>query len=128
MNIFIKTIPHKKQRYRTAGDWFFDKFGDLYIRVSFLGNWRYEFLVALHEMIEVAICKSEGISQREVDAFDIAFEKERDKNMHNDSDEPGDDPRSPYKDAHQFAGKIEKMTSNILGVVWDKYGDSVEAL
>ena len=32
MNVCIKIIPHKEQRYPTVGDWFFDVNGDLFIQ------------------------------------------------------------------------------------------------
>ena len=62
MNIHIETINHKDQRYDTAGDWFFDLSGDLYIKVSDTTNWKYNALIALHELIEVLLCKDRIIT------------------------------------------------------------------
>ena len=97
MDIRIKVVPHKSHRYETVGDWFFDKKGNLEIRVSDMGNWKYECLVAFHEMIEVLLCKDRKISQKSVDSFDTKFEKERAKGIHKEEAEPGDDPKAPYR-------------------------------
>lgn len=80
MNIRIKTIPHNKQRYATCGDWYYEGEGadkSLEIRVSQLPDSRYEFLVALHELVEVKLCEWSGVSQQAVDAFDMEYEKNR---------------------------------------------------
>ena len=50
----------------------------------------YEFLLALHELVEAMLCAETGVSQAAVDAFDKAYEAKRppaDKDS-----EPGDDP------------------------------------
>ena len=57
--IEIKTIPHNSQRYDTVGDWWTDEEG-WHFRVSYMGNWRYQFLVAFHEMLELAWCTRRG--------------------------------------------------------------------
>lgn len=75
MNITIQTILHEQQAYDTPGNWRFDQNGNLLIEVSAMGDWRYELLVALHELIEVGICKHRGISQEAVDAFDIQYDE-----------------------------------------------------
>lgn len=69
---------------------------------------RYEFLVAMHEVIEAFLCKTRGVTQQRVDAFDTGPGK--------DLDEPGDDPRAPYFHEHQFASKIEKLMAHELRV------------
>lgn len=128
MNITIKTIPHNKHRYATCGDWWFDKKGDLQIRVSDMGNWKYEYLVALHELIEVALCKERGIKQEDVDDFDMQFEKEREEGQHDEEAEPGDDRRAPYKKEHFFATNIEFMMIGELGVDNNDYADTIYKL
>ena len=124
MKIIIETIPHKKQRYPTVGDWYTRK-GVLHIRVSKMKDWRHELLVALHELVEVNLCKQRGISEKIVDAFDIAFEKAR---KPGNDDEPGDDPKAPYRKEHFFATNIEALMSAELGVDWAKYEKEVYGL
>lgn len=122
--IEIKVIPHVKQRYDTAGDWWTDSEG-WHIRVSQLGDWRYNFLIAFHELIECAWCAWRGVNQADVDAFDMAFEENR---VIGDLSEPGDDPRAPYHDGHQFATAAERLAALALGVRWAEYDAAIWAL
>jgi len=122
----ISQVPHKKQRYETVGDWIPGKPAE--IRVSKMKDQRYVFLVALHELIEYELCKKNGISDREVVAFDVNFEAERRNNLHPMDAEPGSDPRAPYKSEHEFATMIEMMVAQKLGVSWSAYEKAVLAL
>lgn len=124
MNITIKIIPHSEQRYSTAGDWFF--VGDnLEIRVSKMSDWRFEFLVARHELDEVIMCEHEGITQKAVDDFDMQFEKDRPEG---DNSEPGDHPKAPYRRPHFRATTNERIMADSLGVDWQKYEAELNAL
>ncbi len=120
----IRVIPHSEQRYPTVGD-YYDKKKTLHVRVSRMSDWRYELLVSIHEQIEVALCKHRGITTAEVDAFDKAFEKNR---KPGNEDEPGDDPKAPYRREHFFATNIEALLSAELGVDWAKYEKEINAL
>ena len=119
MKVTIETIPHADQRYPTAGDWFFEGSGDLVIRVSDMGNWKYEALVAFHELAEVLLCKSRGVVTAQADAFDMAFTGEG---------EPGDDPSCPYRREHFFATNVERLLADQIGVDWQEYDSAIEAL
>lgn len=125
MNINIQTIPHDQHRYPTCGDWWFDADGTLQIRVSDIGNPDYEALIVLHEFVEVLLCKKRGITTEQVDAFDKAFEASR---AEGNDDEPGDDPKAPYKKEHFFATNIEALMSAELGVDWKTYEDAINQL
>ncbi len=126
MNINIETIPHAEHRYAgTCGDWWFDDARNLQIRVSDMGNWKYESLVAFHELAEVLLCKDRGITVEEVDAFDKAFEANR---QPDDNSEPGDDPTCPCRKEHFFATTVERALSAELGVDWTEYDYAVMAL
>ena len=122
----VHQVPHRKQRYETVGDWIPGKPAE--IRVSKMKDQRYAFLVALHEMIEYELCKMNGISDREVVAFDVNFEAERRSNLHPMEAEPGSDPRAPYRKEHDFATMIEMMVAQKLGVSWSAYERAVRAL
>jgi hypothetical protein len=116
----IVTIPHKWQEYDTAGNWHVKADGkEITISVSRMHDQRYEFLVALHELIEAYLCKTRGISETAVTAFDKA---------HLAAAEPGDLPDAPYFREHVFATKIERMLADELGVNWHDYNAAVEAL
>lgn len=125
MRIVVETIPHDKQLYPTAGDWRFDSNGDLLIRVSQLSDWRREALIAVHELVEVLICKHKGVTTEEVDKFDMAFEKNR---AEDNDDEPGDDPKAPYVHQHCIATGVERILAAELGVSWKEYEDELNAL
>jgi hypothetical protein len=122
----VSQIPHRKQRYETVGDWIPGK--PAQIRVSRMKDQRYVFLVALHEMIEYELCRKNGITDREVVAFDVNFEAERKRNLHPRDAEPGADPRAPYRNEHEFASMIEMMVAQKLGVKWSAYEKAVLAL
>jgi hypothetical protein len=122
MKITIETIPHETQRYPTVGDWFYEPNGDLTIKVSELGDWRYNALVGLHELVEVLKCKYDGVTQEEVDKFDIAYEKTRPED---DDSEPGDSIDAPYRKQHCLATGVERILAAELGVDWKSYDDAV---
>jgi len=122
----ISQVPHKKQRYETVGDWIPGR--PAQIRVSKMKDQRYVFLVALHEMIEYELCKMHGITDREVVAFDVNFEAERRMNLHPLDAEPGNHPKAPYRNEHEFATMIEMMVAQKLGVSWSDYERTVLSL
>ena len=125
MNVVIHTIPHEQQRYPTVGDWLWQPNGDLTIKVSELGDWRMEMLVAIHELVEVLKCRHDGIMQSDVDRFDMEFEKNR---KPDDDSEPGDSPLAPYKKQHCLATGIERIMASELGLDWKEYDDKIMSL
>lgn len=127
MNVRVEVIAHAQQRYPTSGDWYFEG-KDLVIRVSKLSDWRREMLVVVHELVEVLICKHRGISQAAVDAFDKKFEADRAKGRHGQDEEPGDDPKAPYRKEHFFATNIEALLAAELGVDWGSYEKELQDL
>jgi hypothetical protein len=124
-NITIETIPHKKQNYSTVGDYGINLDGSKWVKISDMNNEDYEFLVAIHELIEQHLCQKRGISEESINAFDVAFEKNRPEG---NEDEPGDDPRAPYRKEHLLATGIEKILAAELGVDWKNYDAAVFAL
>lgn len=133
MNITIKTIQHKDQRYPTVGDWQYDDQGNLTITISELGDWRMEALIAVHELVETLLCKQAGIKQIEVDAFDVTFEHNRPPSnkyeaVEGENDEPGDEPTAPYVRQHCVAIGFERILAAELGVLWKLYEEKINAL
>ena len=124
--ISIQMVPHSQQRYDTCGDYWTDDFGVIHIRVSAMGDWRYEFLVALHEMVEKAHTRHLGISEASIDAFDMAYEAAR--AVDDISSEPGDVPSAPYHMSHRLATAIELVMAKFLDVDWDAYDKKVREL
>jgi hypothetical protein len=117
LNIEIKTIPDDTQRYNTVGD-YWKKDGKDYLRISDMGSWKYEMLVAIHELVEEMLCRARHISDSSITNFDERYEKHRKYGV---LDEPGDDKHAPYHKEHAFATKIEKLCSDELGVNWEEY-------
>jgi hypothetical protein len=125
VNICLSTIPHKKQRYPTVGDWIVARGRLRHIFISDMDNEDYAFLVGIHELIEAWLCLKRGISQKDVDKFDMDFEQNRD---FGDESEPGDSRKAPYFVEHQFATMVERMLATELGIDWDLYDHTVGAL
>lgn len=115
---------HKQQRYDTVGD-YQDGHGFTVFTISDLGNWKYEALVAVHELVEKILCDARGISNDSIDTFDVAFEANR---PNGNDDEPGHDPTAPYHAEHVFAECIERLLAKELGVDWEEYDKTVVSL
>jgi hypothetical protein len=108
-----------------VGDWKIEKDETILIFVSKMSDWRYEFLVALHELVEVFLCRYSGVGQKQVDRFDIAYEKKR---KAGDESEPGDSPKAPYRTQHCIATGVERIVAAFLGVVWADYEKEIQSL
>lgn len=122
LDIRIQEIPHATQRYATVGDWWETSEGSWQFRVSNMGKWQYAFLVGLHEMVEMALCKARGIAEADVMQFDLDFEARR---APGNEDEPGHDAAAPYHQEHVFAESIERQMCAALGLDWDQYDAAV---
>lgn len=119
--IIIQVISHNYQRYDTCGDWQTDGEGNWHIAVSNLDDPRYNFLVALHELVEMALCNERNITAEQVDAFDIGYEGRY-------PEDPGIDPEAPYHKEHMAATVIERDMARRLHVNWDKYNAVIDTL
>lgn len=92
----------------------------------------YEFLVALHELIEAKLCEKVGVTPAQIDKFDFAYEQAR-KNgvaapcgcIPTAESEPGDDGHAPYRTQHQLATRIERLVCQTIGVDWLRYDQFV---
>lgn len=131
----INLIPHSEQRYPTWADWEIEGAGEpLKISISKVGNWRYEYIAALHEFLEIALCMHMGISQKDVDDFDVDYESRR---MAGEkfaacgceiTDDPGSDEHAPYRIAHIYATSVEYGFQRLLGVAEKDYDEAFIAL
>ncbi len=126
----IKAIPHREHRYETVGDYWYDKDdeenGASHIRVSKMSDGRYEFLVALHEFIEMNLCRFAGIKEPTIKAFDEAYEANRAKD--DNTSEPGFDSNAPYRKQHTIATAVETLIAAELGIDWLAYSKEIESL
>ena len=119
MTIGIQVIPHQCQRYSTVGDWIGFRTDVLQINVSDTGSEDYNFLIALHEMVEAYLCKRAGITMEQVDAWDLT---------HLDSEDPGSLSDCPYREQHEFATFVEKNMCWEMQLDWGKYEDTIANL
>lgn len=147
--LFMATvIPHAAQEYETAGDYSDGPDRSYRIRVSSLNDEKMEFLVAIHELVEFALCRAAGIRPEETTQFDVLYERARierrvDGTSTADAEllhrfgcqcdidkfsEPGDDQHAPYYAEHQYATSVERMMAAGMGVPWNEYEERVFAL
>jgi hypothetical protein len=122
----IETIPHESQRYPTVGDYWLDENGVEQIRVSEMTDWRYEVLVAVHEIVEMALTRQRGIAEQSITEFDVKFEQDKGKGLL--TGEAGDNLNAPYRKEHFFATNLERLFAAELGVDWFEYDRYVDAL
>ena len=109
-DIVIKFIRQDEQRYNTVGDYWEDE-NTIQFRVSKFEDWKAEFLIALHELVEKAINMRQGIADKQVDDWDFNCKE----------DDPGIVDGCPYSDGHAFATAIEMLMCNKLGMNWQNY-------
>lgn len=139
MQIDFQTIPHNHQRYPTVGDYWWD--GDvLKVRVSCLSRRVYEWLVFIHEFIEIILTMLAEIPEPRIAEWDRDYEAHRPGMDANGSSvmgcgcyvtedsEPGDDPHAPYHKQHVIAEICERTAALFLGVSWNAYTDEINSL
>ena len=144
MKILIETIAHSSQRYDTCGDWTVSPEGNWMIKVSSLHNWRREALVAVHELVEMILCRDKGLTAGAVDDFDLGYQQDlqhlaecNDPDCPQDHDqlrkrtlteEPGDCPESPYYIQHQIATVVERLLAAQMNIEWEAYSNQIANL
>ncbi len=124
MKIIIETIPHDQQRIPgQVGDWVIDN-DHIIVRVSELGDWRFNAAVGIHEVVEALLCLNDGVSQEAVDKFDANYAKI----AQYIGLEAGDSAQAPYARQHCYATSVERMLIAAMGLSWAEYDAAVEAL
>lgn len=126
--IHVKSIPAAQHRYRTLGDYYYDRDNVLQVRVTEMGNETYEKLVIIHELIEELMTKHKGIKEEDILAFDQYFEMRRDQGLVPDDLEPGFSNEAPYLKDHTIATAVEMMICGALGISWIDYGNFINTL
>lgn len=149
MRIDLQIIDHKKQRYTTTGDWWFEEGVNagtlepetvLRVRVSRYGNEAFEMLTGQHETDEAILCVKDGVTGEMVDAFDKDFEHHREHSkieggrfwfrgkLFDKDAEPGDCILAPYYKQHQIAEGMTRIRASLYGVDWNAYEEADLAL
>lgn len=136
--IVIDVVPHASQRYDTCGDYqlkngYFvnTECTVLHITVSDTKDRREMLLIAIHELIEWALCQAKGITNEEIDRFDLQFEAGAQGLAYEaglGKVEPGDQLDAPYYHQHQIATGIERILAAEMGVDWLEYERHIEEL
>jgi hypothetical protein len=115
--IEINFIPHKEHKFTTIGHWAVEN-EILKIWISEEICWQNKAAVLFHELIEVFICISKGITTAECDEFDELFEKEYENGIWSKSIEAGFDKRCPYRIGHIWGSRFERIVIFLLGASW----------
>jgi hypothetical protein len=130
--VHIIAIEHYLQRYQTVGDWYTTDWkpdNDIFIKVSKLADRREMWLIAIHELIEMALCEVAGITTQQVDDFDMEqgdWKGVHPKYTYPADTEPGDMSEAPYYRQHQIATGIERILAAEMGVLWTEYERHIE--
>ena len=155
-HVVIETIPHNLQRYDTVGDYFYGtgaEAGQLEMKVSDMGDWRFGMACAVHELVEASLLVVDRVSEGDVSAFDEAYEAARQETLKyrgkhapiggdvqayrdryecqcviDDASEPGEDRHAPYRKQHAVADAIERTFAAALGIVWKDYEEKVVSM
>lgn len=126
-NIHIDFIDHKEQRYSTCGDYEMKEDG-IHIHVSKTRP-HYNFLIAIHELLEWYLVHCDGVEIEKIDEFDKRFEKMRSEYPDIVGDaEPGDNENAPYQHYHKIATRVENWFAQTLGVDWNAYEEEINKL
>ncbi len=127
--VHVKFIPNNDHRYETIGDWWFDKKGNLQVRVSSFEDERHSMLVAIHEIFEAYAATKNNVPEPEVTKFDLWFEEESNAGrMPPTLDEPGMHPKCPYNEEHQYATAVEMTLATLLKVNWWEYDEALRKM
>ena len=113
--IIVNTIPHKKQRYDTVGDWPSPVSGIQHFFISSMKKRAYEVAVFTHELIEEEWCTENNITPQIVDDWDMLYTGKY-------TDDPGADPKCPYHKGHMLGLKAERFViEKVFNLSWKEY-------
>lgn len=122
--IVIKFVKNARKRIGEPGDWYFDKKGNLQIRINDMGDWRFNLLYAFHELIEAVLCKwAFPQPTRVVDAYC----RSRDIGKC-DAESFSGYPNSPHQWQHNCALALEWILGTMLRVDWKEYGKACDKI
>lgn len=120
-NIFVRVVKSSEQPFCTIGHWMYDKEGNLLILITKMKDWRYEFGVFIHEIVEWALCEYKGITVEECDKFDELYEEGYRTGKIPVKKEAGYDKHCPYHRGHVWGDRISWVIMVLLGVNWKDY-------
>ena len=113
----VFTFPkYREMRYKSLGDWFF-RGGVLFIASVREQGLESAIAVAIHELVETILCNEAGVTQEQVDKFDMT---------HLFLDDPGLSPDAPYHRQHVAALKVERAFCNAVGLSWKQHEKNMD--
>jgi hypothetical protein len=128
MNIYALVVPNEEIRKRkgfTGADWWFDKKGDLQVRIaSEIKKPEWIEALMIHEVFEAILSKLLGITVKQIDDFDTEYEKG--DGCYNHGLDAGDAPGCPYSVPHSLATAPERIYAAMVpGFCWREYDDNI---
>jgi Mn-dependent DtxR family transcriptional regulator len=116
--ILIKTIPHRKQRLKNGDIADYVEISEkTVIATSDLGSADFNFLVQVHEFVELFLIQKAGIAIKDIDDWDCKH-----------PDTMGDNPKAPYHVEHCKAEQIERFAAKVCGISWTEYNKTIERM
>jgi hypothetical protein len=112
------TITFKdKLRYDTLDDYGVDVGTNrLWFDIRDTGVEGYNIILLIHALVEYILTQSRGIPVTLIDSFD---------ERHTDSEEPGDEVNSPYRNEHNMAVGIERILCAYMNIPWKVYEEAL---
>jgi len=118
MEITTEIVPLESQRYETLGDYFLTD-NTLNFKITDTGNNTYNKLILIHELVEELMTSYKGIHEGDILKWDLE---------HKNSEDPGREAGSPYRNEHMFAEMVERMICHQLEIDWNKYEEHLNSL
>lgn len=117
------TLPWKQlPDYPDIGSWKVNADNSpAFVGAADTGDDRSNMAILLHEIVEVFLCWVHGVKEEDVTAFDKKWFFEQGQGKHKEDDEPGYDPRSPYRDWHLVAERFEREFITQCGMMWEHH-------
>lgn len=110
-------------RYDTIGDWQFDELGNLKITIKTCEE-KLFIPLAIHEFVEAILCRARGISECQVDKWDMEIYPQICKKT-SLFDEAGEHTDCPYYKEHSAATVFERVMVSELGMKWQEYEENL---
>lgn len=119
------SVPEEMIRCDQTGDWSYSDYS-ITAFVSEKCCPESQLAILIHELVEAYLCKRDAIKESEVCDFDEMFEKERKSGLHKETEEPGDDPRAPYREQHMAATHVERAVCAALDILWVSHEQEIK--
>lgn len=130
MKIEVHILAEEDMRYTrelnafTLGD-YYHRAGALHFEVCDTGSDLFNKLILIHELVEQTLIEVKGLKEKDIDDWDVMFERLLNEGKVPEDAEPGAYPGCPYWHEHMFADLVERMMLNHLGMNYDQYNQHI---